>query len=199
MITWKKLAYALYPKPWGIGGFGCDSVVMFPRRIEGAQAIHIGSDVVIQSRGWIAAMERWGTQTFRPRVEIGDHVRVGHQVMITAVNLVRIGEGCLLSEQVFISDHVHQALPGPIPPTRQPLVPTGPVHIGRHCFLGIRCVIMGGVTLGDYCVVGANSVVTHSFPAGSVIAGAPARLLKTLPIGSGSNTAAGLVSEHGDV
>jgi acetyltransferase-like isoleucine patch superfamily enzyme len=39
---------------------------------------------------------------------------------------------------------------------------------------------MGGVNLGDYCVVGANSVVTHSFPAGSVIAGAPARLVKTL-------------------
>jgi acetyltransferase-like isoleucine patch superfamily enzyme len=41
---------------------------------------------------------------------------------------------------------------------------------------------MSGVTLGDYCVVGANSVVTRSFPAGSVIAGAPARLLRTLPI-----------------
>lgn len=101
--------------------------------------------------------------------------------MITAIERVSIGEGCLLSEQVFISDHTHQALPGPVPPTHQPLVPSGPVSIGRHCFIGIRAVIMGGVTLGDHCIVGANSVVTRSFPAGSVVAGAPARLIRMQP------------------
>lgn len=170
---------------------------MFPRRLEGAGAIYIGSDVVIQSHGWFAAMARWGAQTFRPKIEVGDHVRIGHQAMITAVEHVSIGEGCLLSEQVFISDHLHQAQPGSVPPTRQPLVPTGPVHIGRHCFLGIRSVIMGGVTLGDYCVVGANSVVTQSFPAGSVVAGAPARLLKTLPVEGEASFGAGDAAGHG--
>ena len=178
----RDLAFLVYPRPPGIGAFGRRSVVMFPRRVQGARRIDIGADVVIQSHGWLGAIERFGNQRFAPRIDIGDHVRIGRQAVITAIEEVSIGEGCLLSEQVFISDHAHGAVPGPVPPTRQPLEPRGPVRIGRHCFIGIRACILGGVTLGDHCVVGANSVVTKSFPAGSVIAGAPARLIEALPL-----------------
>ena len=178
----RRLAFLLYPRPWGIGAMGRQSVVMLPRRIEGAAGLRLGTDVVVQGHGWLAAIDRWGEARYAPQIRIGDHVRIGRQAMITAIEAVEIGDGCLLSEQVFISDHTHQALPGAVPPARQPLVPRGAVRIGRHCFIGIRACILGGVTLGDHCVVGANSVVTHSFPAGSVIAGAPARLLKTLDL-----------------
>jgi acetyltransferase-like isoleucine patch superfamily enzyme len=176
----RNVGFALYPRPSGLRRIGPRSVVMLPRRVHGAGHIDIGADVVVQAHSWIGAVERWGDATYAPRIRIGDHVRIGRHAMITAIEDVEIGEGCLLSEQVFISDHAHGALPGHVPPTRQPLVARGPVRIGRHCFNGIRACIMGGVTLGDYCVVGANAVVTQSFPAGSVIAGAPARLLKTL-------------------
>jgi acetyltransferase-like isoleucine patch superfamily enzyme len=184
MKTLKTLALALYPRPRGLAAFGHGSLVMFPRRIQGARAIHIGSDVIVQPHAWIAAFHHWGDTTYTPGIEIGAHTRVGSHAMITAIEQVSIGEGCLLSEHVFISDHTHEAVPGPVPPARQPLARRGPVRIGRHCFIGIRACIMGGVTLGDYCVVGANSVVTRSFPAGSVIAGAPARRLKTLELSS---------------
>ena len=40
--------------------------------------------------------------------------------------------------------------------------------------------VMPGVTLGEGCVVGAHAVVTHSFDAGSVVAGVPARLVRTV-------------------
>ncbi len=175
----KTIAFALYPRPWGLAALGSRSVVMLPRRIEGAPRIRIGSDVIVQPHSWLAAYRRWGSDVHDPRIVIGDQARIGGHSMITAIEEVEIGEGCLLSEQVFISDHVHETAPGPIPPTRQPLQKRGPVRIGRHCFIGIRACILGGVTLGDYCVVGANSVVTRSFPAGSVVAGAPAKLLKT--------------------
>lgn len=50
--------------------------------------------------------------------------------------------------------------------------------IGDSCDFGAGAkVIIGGVTLGDGCVVGANAVVTKSFPAGTVLGGVPAKAL----------------------
>lgn len=52
------------------------------------------------------------------------------------------------------------------------------VIIGRYCLIGANAVILKGVTLGDGCIVGAGAIVTKSFPAGSIIVGNPARLLR---------------------
>ena len=55
------------------------------------------------------------------------------------------------------------------------------IIIGKYCWLGFASVILPGVVLGDYTIVGANSVVTKSFPAGyCVIAGNPAKIIRYL-------------------
>jgi acetyltransferase-like isoleucine patch superfamily enzyme len=54
------------------------------------------------------------------------------------------------------------------------------VSIGRNCWIGNGAAILAGVTLGDNVVVGANSVVTKSFPSNVVIAGVPAKIIKIL-------------------
>ena len=178
----KKILLKLYPKPLGIGTCGRGSIVMIPRKIQGASSIHIHENTIIGRRSWIGAFQKYGDQYFEPIIKIMADVRIGSGFILTAVDSIVIENGCLISESVFISDHSHGTTPGVEPPTTQPLASKGPVKVGRHCFLGIRSVIMPGVTLGDYCVVGANSVVTHSFPAGSVIAGAPAKLVRTLSL-----------------
>ncbi len=58
------------------------------------------------------------------------------------------------------------------------LIGTRPVKIGNDCFIGCNCLILKGTELGDGCVVGAGSVVTGKYPAGSVIGGNPAKLLR---------------------
>ena len=49
------------------------------------------------------------------------------------------------------------------------------VHIGNHVFIGANTTILPGVTIGDYAVIGAGSVVTHDIPARTGAAGVPAK------------------------
>ena len=52
-------------------------------------------------------------------------------------------------------------------------------RIGANCFIGGCSLILPGVEIGDNCVIGAGSVVTRSVPARSLVAGNPARILRS--------------------
>ena len=56
-----------------------------------------------------------------------------------------------------------------------------PIHIGKCCWLGAGAIVLPGVTIGDYSVIGAGSVVTKDIPSGVVAVGNPCRVLR--PIG----------------
>jgi acetyltransferase-like isoleucine patch superfamily enzyme len=51
-------------------------------------------------------------------------------------------------------------------------------RVGANCFIGGRSMILPGVEIGDGSIVGAGSVVTKSVPAGSLVAGNPAKILR---------------------
>lgn len=52
-------------------------------------------------------------------------------------------------------------------------------RIGHDCVIGINSVIMPGITIGDEVVVGAGSIVTKDIPSNCIVAGNPAKVLKT--------------------
>ena len=52
-------------------------------------------------------------------------------------------------------------------------------RIGRRCFIGARSFILPGVQIGDECIVGAGSVVTRDVPSRSIVAGNPARVIRS--------------------
>ncbi|WP_201754124.1 acyltransferase [Micromonospora rubida] len=57
---------------------------------------------------------------------------------------------------------------------------TAPIRVGDDVYLGVRTLVLPGVTIGDRCVIGAGSVVTRDIPANSVAVGAPARVVRTV-------------------
>lgn len=57
---------------------------------------------------------------------------------------------------------------------------SGAVTIGNNIYFGADCTILKGVTIGDNCIIGAGSLVTHSIPANSVAVGNPCKVICSL-------------------
>lgn len=56
----------------------------------------------------------------------------------------------------------------------------GKIIIGNNVHIGTNAVIMPGVKIGNNCIIGVSAVVTKDIPDNSVVAGIPARVIKTI-------------------
>ena len=157
---------------------GKGSYIHRPYTLLYPEFLSVGDDTDIHANAYITPLKKYGEIKYNPEIKIGSGVYIGRYAYFVAIDSIVIEDGCVLSEYVYITDNAHGLHPNEGPIMKQPLECKGPVHIGRNCFLGFRTSIMSGVKLGDHCVVGANSVVTHSFPSYSMVAGSPARLIK---------------------
>lgn len=118
---------------------------------------------------------------FEPRVSIGDNVSFNDRCHIAAIHHIDIGNDVLIGSDVYISDHAHgrtEEIESSLPPGRRILHSKGPVSIGDRVWIGSKVSILPGVSIGTGAIIGAGSVVTKDVPAFSVVAGAPASIIR---------------------
>jgi lipopolysaccharide O-acetyltransferase len=140
------------------------------------KGIVLGNNVMIGRGAWLD-ISRY---TKGAKIIIGNGTNIGRYVMISAAKEIKIGEKCLLSHNITLADHDHDFFDPDISPMDAGITEPKEITIEDECFIGAHSFILKGVHLGKHSVVGANSVVTKSFPAYCVIAGSPAKLIRSL-------------------
>ncbi|MBZ5503745.1 MAG: acyltransferase [Acidobacteriia bacterium] len=154
--------------------YSCD----ISRSISGF--VSLGDDVYMAPDVWLNTAP--GSGSSASKIVLGRGCKIGRRTTISSRNQIILEADVLLAPSVLLMDHNHEFNDTELPIHAQGVTEGGKIVIERNCWLGHGAVIVcnyGELTLGRNSVVGANAVVTKSFPPFSVIAGNPAKLLKT--------------------
>jgi acetyltransferase-like isoleucine patch superfamily enzyme len=105
-------------------------------------------------------------------VRVGENTWIGPFTVLDGSGGLEIGDHCSISAgvQIYTHDSVRWATSGGVSELER-----APVKIGSRCYVGPNVVIAKGVTIGDGCVIGANSLVLNDIPGGMKAFGTPCR------------------------
>lgn len=115
------------------------------------------------------------------KIIIGNNVGISGTT-INATTTITIGDNTIIGSGCLITDtdsHPILAAERNFPDWPK-YTKSKPIVIGKNVFIGARSIVLKGVTIGDGAVVGAGSVVTKDVPANTIVAGNPARVIKTI-------------------
>ena len=109
--------------------------------------------------------------------KVGKNFYANHGCTILDCAMITVGDNCLLAPHVVISSAGH-----PLNAKRRAAGDefAKPIVIGDNCWIGASVTICPGVTIGNDVVIGAGAVVTKDIPDSCVVAGVPARILRTI-------------------
>jgi acetyltransferase-like isoleucine patch superfamily enzyme len=114
-----------------------------------------------------------------PHLSIGDGIRIGRGAYISCIGKVTIEDDVLVADGIYIADAFHRHEDPDTPIARQPMTPPQPVLICRGAYLGVRSMILAGVTVGANAYVAAGAVVFEDVPPRTVVVGNPARPVRS--------------------
>ena len=180
---WYRLS-AIY-QAWLAGGklaIGDHVSFVVPIRIDGKGVVEIGQ----QSNLGYRLAPRFGNGEILMQaresdalVLIGGKCSFSNNIFIIARTRVELGARCLVGDRVTIMDADFHEIDPEVRKNNGGPGETEAVSIGKNCWIGSDAMILKGVTVGDGSVIAPKSVVTKSFPARSIIAGSPAKLVRS--------------------
>jgi len=185
----KEIETRLLPK---FGNSPKNLIITMPRRIYNSERIFMGDDVIIGPNSYLNAITEYPQRVwmrnlpdcaeikkFHSKIKIGNCVTSTGSLMIGSCSQIVVEDEVMFATNVHISDHFHGYKFADIPYKFQMLDRISPIRIGRGSWIGQNVVIMPGVDIGEYSIIGANSVVTKNVPPGSIAAGVPAKVFKS--------------------
>lgn len=114
------------------------------------------------------------SSTKQSNLTIGNNVSFGGNVLLYGNATINIGDNTMIAYGVIIHTSTHDYNSHPMWQKRI----DQPVKIGHDVWIGTGAIILPGVIIEDYAVVGAGSVVTSNVPKGAIVVGNPARIIK---------------------
>jgi len=166
-----------------LGKCGDNLRTKFPLYLIGENKISIGNNFTSFRRNRIEVFGKILEKDYNGKLIIGDNFSMNDDCHIACINKITIGNNVLFASKIFITDHFHGEINKENflkPPYLRPLYSKGEVIIKDNVWVGESVVILPGVTIGENCVIGANSVITKSFPKNSIIGGNPAKLIRSI-------------------
>ena len=160
-----------------------DGRIISPHQLMGEKYISIGKGTTVNKGVILTAWDKYGKQTFRPSIIIGENTNIGEYAHITACKEIVIGNNVLTGRRIYISDNAHGNSSKEeidIPPIQRPLHVKGSVIIEDNVWIGERVCILSGVHIGKGAIIAANAVVTHDVPAATIVGGVPAKIIKKI-------------------
>jgi len=182
-----KIAYKTLPK---FGNSPKNLRIDLPRRIINPDRMFLGNNVSLGPGSFIIAMTHYPTMTmehpekkqpiqwFNSKIIIGNNVTSTADLQIAAQSEIIIEDDVMFASNIHINDALHGSENANEPYRYQKISRIAPILIKKGCWIGQNVVILPGVTMGEYAIIGANSVVTKSVPGRCIAVGAPAKVIK---------------------
>lgn len=125
---------------------------------------------------WVHLGDRAALRAHEGVLHVGDKVVIGRDVVINCHLDIEIGPRTLIADRCYLCDFDHRTDDLATPIKDQGIVKS-PVRVGADSWLGAHVVVVRGADLGDGSVAAALSVVRGPYPAGSIVAGVPGRVV----------------------
>ena len=122
-------------------------------------------------------------RTFGPgaRIDIGPGAQLSGTSIAARSTTISIGRQVLIAPNCIIVDSdFHAHWPPEARATEPGMEGDRPVTIGDYAWIGLNCIILKGVAIGEGAIIGAGSVVTKDVPPHSLAVGSPARIVRSL-------------------